>query len=604
MMTTMKNNIVKTALILLAGLSFVSCDLTEPMQVQADKAMIFGSESGLKTYSYSFYTDLPSIEDAFLLENGKVDYVCVRKMNNFYIKNAYNAETSTSWSWGTLRNINYFLDGLKSKECVVDAKTKAHYEGLGRWFRAWFYFDKLTTYGEVPWFDKELQNYELDLMYKNRDSRDVIVSNIISDLDFAYENIQTTSSIGSSLVSKWAAAAFKSRVCLFEASFRKYHGITGELTAEALFEEAAKAAQLVMDGSGHTLNTAKGSNGAYRDLFTSNTLLTNEVILGVNCNVDASIYGNQNWRFNSASYGNGYCPSRAFVNTFMMKDGTCFTDKPNYSATSFADEFVNRDERLAQIVRSPEYKLDGQPAPADIVTTVAVSGYHMIKFCIDKNILETKNPNGVPLIRYAEVLLNYAEAKAELGKLTAADWAKTIGAIRARAGIVGGLDQLPTKVDPYMQQTFYPDVTDPVIMEIRRERAIELFFEGQRLNDLRRWKCGKLIETLPWTGIHIPALDTPIDINGDGTVDYYFTKTPKSQAVDPYKNVWIPVDQDPAQDGIWAVPNPAGGYDLEFRVVDQRCWYDDDRQYLYPIPAKVIRDYEAEGYTLSQNKNW
>lgn len=604
----MRHNVIKAGMILLAGLSIASCDLTEPMQVQADKTMIFGSESGLKTYSYSFYKGLPTIAQAFTMESGKADYTCCRKMNNFFIEGAYTAETSTSWSWGNLRNVNYFLDGLKSSECTVDAGVKAHYEGLARWFRALFYYDKLVTYGEVPWFDHELQNYEIDLMYKDRDSRDVIISNIIADLDFAYENITTTSSVGSSLISKWAAAALKSRVCLFEASYRKYHDLKGlEITPAQLYAEAAKAAQLVMDGSGHSLNTAAGTRGAYRDLFTSNVLPVNEVILGVNCSAENGIYGDQNWRFNSASYGNGYCPSRAFVYTFLMKDGTSFTDRQNYSTTEFADEFVNRDERLAQIVRYPGYELDGKIVPADISTTVAVSGYHIIKYCIDENLMSALNPNGVPLIRYAEVLLNYAEAKAELaamgqGEFTDAEWAKTVGAIRSRAGIVGGTETKPTVLDQYMKDVFYKDVTDPVIMEIRRERAIELFFEGHRMNDLLRWKCGELFETLPWTGIHVTALDTPIDIDRDGTFDYFFSEVPKAEASGDYKDIWVSVNQDPTIDGIWAVANPAGGYDLEYRVVDQRYW--NDRQYLYPVPAKVIRDYEAEGYTLSQNEGW
>ena len=84
------------------------------------------------------------------------------------------------------------------------------------------------------------------------------------------------------------------------------------------------------------------------------------------------------------------------------------------------------------------------------------------------------NINSVALFRYAEVLLNYAEAKAELGTLTDADWAATIGVLRSRAGITGGLTAKPTVVDPYLQSTYFPAITDPVILEVRRERGIEL----------------------------------------------------------------------------------------------------------------------------------
>jgi hypothetical protein len=203
------------------------------------------------------------------------------------------------------------------------------------------------------------------------------------------------------------------------------------------------------------------------------------------------------------------------------------------------------------------------------------------------------------MIRYAEVLLNFAEAKAELGELGERDWANTIGAIRTRAGVkdLG----LPATVDTYMQETFYPEVTDAVIMEIRRERAIELYLEGFRMDDLRRWKAGNLFEDLPWTGMHIAALDAPIDVNGDGTNDYYFSNS----AVDSKsanKDIWIQLGTE--ADGLWVEANPNGGYDLVHRTVGGRKWYDDGRQYLYPVPAKVIRDYAAEGYKISQNNNW
>ena len=103
----------------------------------------------------------------------------------------------------------------------------------------------------------------------------------------------------------------------------------------------------------------------------------------------------------------------------------------------------------------------------DIVNNVAPTGYHILKFVIDDPWYNNRarNINGYPLIRYAEVLLNYAEAKAELGTLTNSDWSNTIGALRLRAGISGGTTSKPSALDPYMVQNFYPDVTDPVIME-------------------------------------------------------------------------------------------------------------------------------------------
>lgn len=101
----------------------------------------------------------------------------------------------------------------------------------------------MTQYGEVPWFGSEIQSYQYDVMYKERDNRDVVIKNMIEDLDFAYEHIQATSSVNSSTLTKWAAAALKSRVCLFEAAYRRYHKLTGlEITPEELYRHAASAA--------------------------------------------------------------------------------------------------------------------------------------------------------------------------------------------------------------------------------------------------------------------------------------------------------------------------------------------------------------------------
>jgi hypothetical protein len=204
------------------------------------------------------------------------------------------------------------------------------------------------------------------------------------------------------------------------------------------------------------------------------------------------------------------------------------------------------------------------------------------------------NINDIPIFRYAEVLLNYAEAKAELGTLTDNDWKNTIGVLRRRAGITGGdLDQKPTVVDPYIQKTYYPGISDPVILEIRRDRAIELCLEGLRMLDLKRWACGNLWKDVEWTGIYIPALDTPLDMNGDGTYDVYFTTN--TNYAGTYKGITVQLKG--AQTVKKLSDDPNGGY-VYFYNETSHTW--NDNMYLYPIPAQVI----TMNPNLTQNPGW
>ena len=191
------------------------------------------------------------------------------------------------------------------------------------------------------------------------------------------------------------------------------------------------------------------------------------------------------------------------------------------------------------------------------------------------------------------MLLNYAEAKAELGTLTDDDWAKTIGALRARSGITGGLDKLPTKVDKYLQQTYFPDITDPVILEVRRERSIELALEGFRFNDLKRWKLGPLM-TIRWIGMYVPALNTPMDLDHDGTADVvFYTSTKPSDVPDGCTMVKV-------GEGTNFNLTEGDHGNLTWQDNVKRTWYPDDRQYYYPIPSSAI----LLNGNLKQNPGW
>jgi hypothetical protein len=144
--------------------------------------------------------------------------------------------TGGGWSWGTLRNINTLLGNLHH---CKDKAVSTYYEALARFFRAYFYFDKVKQFGDVPWYDKELGSNDPDL-YKARDSRELVMQNMLADIDFAIANLPSKKDVYR--VTKWTAVALKSRFCLFEGTFRKYHNITEyENGAEYYLDLAAKA---------------------------------------------------------------------------------------------------------------------------------------------------------------------------------------------------------------------------------------------------------------------------------------------------------------------------------------------------------------------------
>ena len=599
----MKNNII--ALILSASVLVVSCDLAEQPKAKAGRDMIFGSETGLLTYTNGFYEYLPDYDNAHK-QNITMDNAA-KNATGTYEVGAYTTNTSTSWSWSSIRNVNYFLKYNTSSN--VSEPIRNNYSGIARLFRAYLYFNKLVQYGAVPWIDIPLEPDSPEL-FKTQDSRDVIISKMIEDLDFAAANItEDKITPNSNRVNRWTALFFKSRVCLFEASFRKYHA-TGskfgkeylkdcKITAEELYRQAADAAQEIIEKGPYRLYTGTpyaNGRGSYRELFISDNAVSQEVMLSLALDPVLQL-GEANWYYNSSTYGPHLCMTHAFVKTYLNLDGTPYNDKKGDTYKTFAEETSGRDYRLNQTIRGADYTCKDKegvfvPTPANM-TGHSLTGYQFTKYVMDDISFDggRTNYNDVPIARYAEVLLNYAEAKAELGTLTDADWEKTIGALRGRAGITGGLDKKPTTADPYMM-SIYTGVTDPVILEIRREREIELILEGLRLNDLKRWACGKLWETAAWDGIYIPALNTPLDLNGDGTNDVFVTEDSKYSG--PYKSIAMYTGDNLKV--VKLADDTKGGYRLNYEI--SRVW--NDNMYIYPIPEIVIQ----KNPNLKQNPGW
>ena len=583
----------------------VSCDLSEYNPNEPGYEKVFSSATNVQYVINSFYGGFGSVTNAYS-KDVPTDYFPAQNLSARY-QAGYSATSTDKWGeWDDIYQYNYVLTQLGSSAAAsLSASEKDEFIAQVRLFRGKKYYDMVKQYGDLPWFDHVIGAADTDDEHKDRESRDVIMKHVLEDLDYAIDHIKATSP-DATCVSKEVALFVKMRACLYEASFRKYNNVTASVKGEAftnytvedLYALAADAAKQIIDGGKYSLVSD------WRSLFLSEKLQTKEVILGAQ--TAANIQGSQNNFFVYTKQNAPKSLTRTFVNTFLMKDGTPYTDKSGYATDSWKDEFTNRDPRLALTVRYPGYKFAGETAVPDFGASFL--GYQIRKFCLDQyadtsgadpDEKDKQNSNSTPIFRYAEVLLSYAEAKAELGQMDNAVWAQTVGAIRQRAGITGSsLTTVPSTVDNYLKTNYYPDVTSAAILEIRRERGIELCLEGVRQDDLIRWGCGKLLSTAPWDGINVAAVNTALDLDGNGTNDVCFY-TDASKKVDGVANVAVD-----GSTGLTVADN-GGKKQLMYNVdPDLRYWAPDNHLILDAIPSQEIAAYKKLGYTLTQNPGY
>ncbi len=569
-------------MLLFTGCCFISCKndfLERYPQSDISPQQFFNTEKDLELYTNSFYASLPG-ENIFTADFSS-DNVNVSAIDEVVTgrRRVFTDAASAGWTWTALYNINYFLE--QYNKASIPAEAKNHYAGVARFFRAWFYFDKLKRFGDVPWYSKSLNAGSPEL-YRARDPRSLIMDSIKADLDFAAANLRTAKT--PARINKWTALSLKSTVCLFEGTFRKYHpefGLTG--SANTLLQEAADAAGAVMKSGQYKLATGD-ANTVYLNLFSAQTPNANEFILSRLYGLAVNKSHAANQIFTSPTRGNPGL-TKSLIDSYLMKDGTPFSAAPGSATMPFWEEVVNRDPRLAQTIRTPGYRRIG--AAVNLVPDYAnaFTGYQNIKFVSTPD-QDAAAYTPLPVIRFAEVLLNYAEAMAELNKLTQAEADRSINLLRARVNMpaltVSGLT-----ADPFLLAQ-YRHTTDPVVLEVRRERRVELAMEGFRFNDLMRWKEGHLLAEV-FYGAYYPAKGT-YDLDGDGKNDVAVVDVKPSPSTPGIQYFVLQPDKALSE-------GDKGKIVVHSKVTKT---FDEDRDYLYPLPLSEL----LLNPQLKQNNKW
>lgn len=579
----MKHTIINVILFL-ATIACVSCEdmLDFQPKDRLSPDTYFRTETDCELWTNNYYTVFPSAEGVY----SEPFDVIVRDVLADEISGVRKPmPTDGNWKWTKLREMNFFLS--RSSQ-IEEESVRLRYEGLTRFFRAYFYFEKVKRYGDVPWVDKPLSSDDNEL-YKGRDSREFVMEKVMEDIDFAIANLPEKQDVYH--VTRWTARALKSRIALFEGTFRKYHGIDGY---EKYLQECVTASEPFLNGPYNIYTT--GST-PYQDLFTSQNAIGTEIILArAYTSAISGMTHDVNGHLTGATMGRPGMTRNA-VNMYLMRDGSRYTDQPGYATKTFVDECKNRDLRMAQTIRTPKYKRIGGNKELAPDLSRSTTGYQLIKYLTEEKYDANKaSTNNMPLFRLAEVLLNYAEAKAELGTLKQDDLNKTIKPLRSRAGLPElDMEEANENPDPYLSspETGYANVAGAnkgVILEIRRERTLETPMEGLRYWDIMRWKEGKRFEK-PIEGLYFAGTGE-YDLDGNGTVDVYIydSETAPGNKADV---LYLKLGTD-------IVLSEKTSGNLLAHSTTPRIW-NEERDYLYPIPTD---DRVLTQGAISQNPGW
>lgn len=576
-------------LILIFALFLVGCSedfLERYPTASISPPTFFQSENDFIAYTNLFYSYFPGGAGIY---GESADNIVKSAIDREVSGTRLIPTTDSKWNWDALRNINFMLNSENVKN-YRDEGVRNKYVGLARFFRAHFYFEKVRWYGDVPWYSDIITTSDEENLLKPRDPRVLVMDSVLADINFAIEHLNATPDV--ERVTKWTALALKSRICLYEGTWRKYHTELALPEADKFLEECVAASEALMDGGVYQVYTGTGgpSGKPYQDLFAHLTLdpVATEVILGRRYSSELELKHGLQFYITARTQGKPGLEKK-LVNSYLMADGSRFTDIAGYDMLEFYDEVQNRDPRLAQTIRTPGYTRIGESTPIAPDFEATMTGYQPIKW-MNSTEFDGNNQSiqDLLLFRFGEVLLNYAEAKAELGTLTQADIDISIKLLRDRVAMPN-LDMAAANAspDPYLAAQYQnvSGTNSGVILEIRRERRIELVMENElRWEDLMRWKEGHLL-TETFTGMYFPAAGFyDLDRNGSMDVEVYSGSKPPDTG--PY--------QIPTSD----LSEGTKGNILANKNIVKT--FDENKDYLWPLPKEDL----TLNPNLIQNPNW
>lgn len=563
----------KYTILLLSGVTailvlFTSCDdyLDREPLTQIGNDAYWKSKTDLENYTLQYYTRLPAFGIVGTY-TGLLSWDATRGVDtqitgvpSTTLNGSRSPVTSGGeWTWTYIRSVNIFFDNYS--RCTDPFDSYKHFVGEAHFFKAWFYFEKVRIYGDVPWYTKPLET-DSEELYNARTPRTQVVDSILWHLDKAVEYLTPLATVdgGSNRLNKEVALLFKSRVALFEGSWQKYHKGTAFGTSGAdpnkYFRIAVEAAEELMKPQYTTgLYSNNTPSEDYCKLFSlvdqsgnKEALLWKRYDTGLGMGHSFQIYVSDRTA--------GISVTLEQVQHYLDRNGEPYdyietgkVTKGNAFLSKIAEEC---DPRLSQLVWVPGMVmwdngygkgLFSKPFLDQSGEYLNNTGFQYRKGNDPKDAQagggvswNTNCMTGSIVFRYAEALLNYAEAKCELGEPV--DYDKSINLLRKRVG----MPDFQVQSDPNRKRyaDYGYEISDE-LYEIRRERTVELACEGFRYDDIRRWAAHNLIlgkrpkgyplDLSEWDGAKINYAT-----DDNGFVDPYSSQLPGGYAFKPERD--------------------------------------------------------------------